>query len=132
MREEGKVRAARCLRLELVGDAAAAVMDVAEAELAAAGAALADLAFVAVQVGRARWVRRVAGDDAAVVDSSTSSSQDCRPGADSDVGAASMAWRSTKLIRRVTVKWFMHCLHVMLSFGYDENVTGGFAGVRRR
>ena len=54
MREEGKVRAARCLRLELVGDAAAAVMDVAEAELAAAGAALADLAFVAVQVGRAR------------------------------------------------------------------------------
>ena len=54
MREEGKVRAAGCLRLELVGDAAAAVMDVAEAELAAAGAALADLAFVAVQVGRAR------------------------------------------------------------------------------
>ena len=54
MREEGKVRAARCLRLELVGDATAAVMDVAEAELAAAGAALADLAFVAVQVGRAR------------------------------------------------------------------------------
>ena len=52
MREEGKVRAAGCLRLELVGDAAAAVMDVAEAELAAAGAALADLAFVAVQVGR--------------------------------------------------------------------------------
>ena len=49
MREEGKVRAAGCLRLELVGDAAAAVMDVAEAELAAAGAALADLAFVAVQ-----------------------------------------------------------------------------------
>ena len=47
---EGKVRAAGCLRLELVGDAAAAVMDVAEAELAAAGAALADLAFVAVQV----------------------------------------------------------------------------------
>ena len=45
---------------------------------------------------------RVAGDDAAVVDS-TSSSQDCRPGADSDVGAASMAWRSTKLMR-VTVK----------------------------
>ena len=33
MREEGKVRAAGCLRLELVGDAAAAVMDVAEAEL---------------------------------------------------------------------------------------------------
>ena len=54
MREEGKVRAAGCLRLELVGDAAAAVMDVAEAELAAAGAALADLAFVAVQVGHAR------------------------------------------------------------------------------
>ena len=54
MREEGKVRAAGCLRLELVGDAAAAVLDVAEAELAAAGAALADLAFVAVQVGRAR------------------------------------------------------------------------------
>ena len=49
MRVEGKVRVAGCLRLELVGDAAAAVMDVAEAELAAAGAALADLAFVAVQ-----------------------------------------------------------------------------------
>ena len=44
----GEVRAAGCLRLELVGDAAASVMDVAEAELAAAGAALADLAFVAV------------------------------------------------------------------------------------
>ena len=51
MRVEGKVRAAGCLRLELVGDAAAAVMDVAEAELAAAGAALADLAVVAVEVG---------------------------------------------------------------------------------
>ena len=58
MREEGKVRAAGCLRLELVGDAAASVMDVAEAELAAAGAALADLAFVAVQVRRARLARR--------------------------------------------------------------------------
>ena len=33
MRVEGKVRVAGCLRLELVGDAAAAVMDVAEAEL---------------------------------------------------------------------------------------------------
>ena len=72
MREEGKVRAAGCLRLELVGDAAAAVMDVAEAELAAAGAALADLAFVAVQVGRARLAgsldrrrrRRVSDGDA--------------------------------------------------------------------
>ena len=59
---EGKVRVAGCLRLELVGDAAAAVMDVAEAELAAAGAALADLAFVAVQALVARdaefWLRR--------------------------------------------------------------------------
>ena len=72
MRVEGKVRAAGCLRLELVGDAAAAVMDVAEAELAAAGAALADLAFVAVQVGRARLAgsldrrrrRRVSDGDA--------------------------------------------------------------------
>ena len=61
MRVEGKVRVAGCLRLELVGDAAAAVMDVAEAELAAAGAALADLAFVAVQVGRARLAGRRRG-----------------------------------------------------------------------
>ena len=65
MREEGKVRAAGCLRLELVGDAAASVMAVDE-------------------------------------------------------------------MKRVTVKCIMHCLHVMLSFSYDENVTGGFAGVRRR
>ena len=49
------------MRLELVGDAAAAVMDVAEAELAAAGAALADLAFVAVQVRRARLAGRRRG-----------------------------------------------------------------------
>ena len=61
MREEGKVRAAGCLRLELVGDAAAAVMDVAEAELAAAGAALADLAIVAVQGCRARLAGRLWG-----------------------------------------------------------------------
>ena len=60
MREEGKVRAAGCLRLELVGDAAAAVMDVAEAELAAAGG-FADLASVAVQVGRARLAGRRRG-----------------------------------------------------------------------
>ena len=33
MREEGKVRAAGCLRLELVGDAAASVMDVADSEV---------------------------------------------------------------------------------------------------
>ncbi len=26
----------------------------------------------------------------------------------------------------------MHCLHVILSFCYDDDVTGGFAGVRRR
>ena len=94
MREEGKVRAAGCLRLELVGDAAAAVMDVAEAELAAAGAALADLAFVAVQVGRARLAGRRRG----------------RYG----------RYDLTLLARDAEF------------FGYDENVTGGFAGVRRR
>ena len=85
MREEERVRAAGCLRLELVGDAAAAVMDVAEAELAAAGAALADLAFVAVQVARARLAGMV-----------------------------------------------KHCpARDASEFGYDDDVTGGFAGVRR-
>ena len=50
----GESPAAECSRFELVNEAAAAVGDVAEAELAAAGVFFADLALVAVRVVLAR------------------------------------------------------------------------------